>query len=94
MQVCEVKNGIIINVALVADDFDLSLIPQFLPLPIGKWIGDVFNDITIETLAAENADLTAQLAQADDAALSLFEAQAATDEAILAIYEKIGGTTA
>lgn len=48
----------------------------------------------IQTLQEENATLKIQLAQSDDAALSLFEAQAATDEAILAIYEKIGGATA
>ena len=35
-----------------------------------------------------------QLAQSDDAAQALFEAQAATDEAVIEIYEKIGGTSA
>lgn len=35
--------------------------------------------------------LTTQLAQSDEAAIAAFEAQAATDDAIIALYEKIGG---
>lgn len=35
--------------------------------------------------------LTTQLAQSDDAAISLYESQSATDEAVLALYQKIGG---
>ena len=60
--------------------------------------------VLLQKLQLENAALSEQLAQSDEAAITLFESKVANDavnaqqdEAILAIYEKLettGGTTA
>ncbi len=46
-----------------------------------------------DLLRAELSTAKEQLAQSDDAALALFEAQASTDEAIVTLFETIGGIT-
>lgn len=92
----EVKNNVIVNVADL-DDANIAKMMGLLPYIEGKWIGDFYEDPVIP-MEERLACLETQLALVDETAIELYEASlaqeeinAAQDDALIELYELIGG---
>lgn len=98
MNVCIVENNIIVNVIVIPEGDDPAAYGGVV-LPEGKWLGDTFDDSETEPTTEERLTaLEDALAQTDETAIALYEAQAeqeainaAQDEALIEIYEMMEG---